>query len=119
MVTVGPTVAGHLPQGPLSLGAAGVHLRGGAHLAVTTEPEPVATRDLADVADRAAPDLLGQLEDLRHGQDRPLARVLGPGAADAARITGKKLVVLNRGREDSADQPVRLGRHRDGYAVGQ
>jgi hypothetical protein len=70
---------------------------------VTTKPEPVAVRDLPNVADRAAPDLLGQFEDLRHGQDRPFASVLGPSTADPARITGEKRVVLNRGREDGAD----------------
>jgi hypothetical protein len=86
---------------------------------VTAEPEPVTARDLADVADWAAPDLLGELEDLGHGQDRSFARVLGPGAADPARVAGEEFVVLHCGREDGAEQPVRLGRHRDGHAVGQ
>ena len=34
-------------------------------------------------------------------------------------ITGEELVVLHRRREDGADQPVGLGRHRDGHAAGQ
>src|SRR6266568_79844 len=86
---------------------------------MTAEAEPVAAGDLADIADRAASDQPGQLEDLGHRQDLSFACVLGPGATDSARVAREELVVLHRGRQDGADQPVCLGRHGDGHAVGQ
>jgi len=46
---------------------------------VTAEPESVTARDCADVADRAAPDPLGQLEDLGHGQAALMAGLAGFG----------------------------------------
>jgi len=70
---------------------------------LTAEAKLIATRDLADVADRAASDLPGQLEDLGHGQDRPFGCVLCPGAADPARVAGEELVVIYRRREDGAE----------------
>ena len=58
---------------------------------MTAEAKPVAARDLADIADRAASDLPGQLEDLSYGQDWPFGCALGPGAADPTWVAWEEL----------------------------
>jgi len=112
MGAIGAPIPGHRPPGPLGLGPCGIDLWRWTHLAATAEAKPVATRDFANVADRAAAHLLGQREDLGDGNDRPLARTLGACAADSARVAGEELVFLDCGHQDGAEQRVRLRRYR-------
>jgi hypothetical protein len=76
-------------------------------------------RELADVADRAAADQLGERENLGHGQHRPLGRVLITGPANTARVPSQDLVLFHGRHEHRPQQSVRLGRHRDGHATGE
>lgn len=90
------------------------------HHAVPLESEAVAAAcELADVADRATADHLGQLEDLGDGQDRALGCGLASRSPHAARVSRQDLVFLHCCHEDRTKEPVRLGRHRRRHAVGQ
>jgi hypothetical protein len=84
------------------------------------EAEPVtAARQLADVADRAAADLPGQLEDLGHRQHWPLVCLFGARAANPARVAREDLVIFDCCRENRTEQAVRLCRDRHRRAVGE
>jgi hypothetical protein len=97
MAAIGPAVIGHLPQGALGIVTRGVHLRRGPHLPIPAEAEPVATsRKLADIADRAAADALGQLEDLGDCEYRAFGGVLLASATDAAGVARQDLVFILR-----------------------
>jgi hypothetical protein len=83
-------------------------------------PQPVlAIWQATDVADWAAADQFGQLEDLCHGQDRAFRCQLGSGASDAARIAREDPVLFDSGREDRSKQPVCLGSHGDRHTAAQ
>jgi hypothetical protein len=65
------------------------------HLTFSAKSQPVATiRKLADIADRAAADSLGQLEDLGDRQHRPFGGVLLTSATNAAGIARQDLVLF-------------------------
>ncbi len=101
MAAIGLAVIGHLPQGTLGIVTRGVHLRRGPHLPVPAEAEPVATsRKLADMADRAAADALGQLEDLGDCECRAFGGVLLASATDAAGVARQDLVFFYGGGKD-------------------
>ena len=70
-------------------GPALAYTSGGPHLPVPAEAEPVATsRKLADIADRAAADALGQLEGLGDREHRAFGGVLLASATDAVSAPG-------------------------------
>jgi len=76
-------------------------------------------RYLADVADRPPSDPLGQIEDLTHGQDRPLFGGLVSCAFNPAWVAGKHVVLVDRRRHDRPEQPVRLRGHRHRDAISE
>jgi hypothetical protein len=73
-----------------------------------------ACAQLAHVAESATAEQLRELEDLRHGQHRPLTSMLVTSAPDAAWISQQDLVFLDGGGEHTAQQPVCLRRYRFG-----
>src|SRR5262249_5256235 len=76
VIEVDPAFIGKLPQCALGRFAGAVDLWRGSHHVIATEPQPVAARrKLANVADRAAADPLGQIEDLGDGEHWALASV--------------------------------------------
>jgi hypothetical protein len=85
VVAVGPAVEGHGPQCALGVGPAQVDLGHGMHLTVPLKSQAVtAACELPDIADRAAADQFGQLEDLGDGQDRAFGCCFASGSPDAA-----------------------------------
>nr|WP_188195601.1 hypothetical protein [Nonomuraea sp. SYSU D8015] len=98
MRAVGLTGVDHPPQRSLGFCSRREDLRVSPHLPMPLEPDavPLTSLEPANAAYRAAPDLVSQLEDLPHGQDRSLFGVLVAGPADPARVAGDDPVVLGR-----------------------
>jgi len=71
-----------------------------------------AARKTANIADRAAADQLGQLEDLGDGQDRALWGLLASGSPDTAGVAREDFVLFHGSHQHRAQEPVCLGRHR-------
>ncbi|MBO0814791.1 MAG: hypothetical protein J2P30_06530 [Actinobacteria bacterium] len=87
---------------------------------LTPEAQPVAAiSQLTDVADWTAAEAVGQVEDLRDGQDRALERFLVSGTANTAGVADEDFVLLDGRHEDGSQQAVCLGRDGFRHSTGE